>query len=57
MGEPLTSRCPTCNAPSVLTEDRTRIAHLSWCRWSPRARAPIVVLPVPAYLEDEADDE
>lgn len=53
-----TSRCPTCCAPLLVRSDTTTYRpHLSWCRWAPRVRPPIVVLPVPAYLEDDDEDE
>lgn len=31
-------RCAVCLAPLTVREDRTRFAHLSWCRWAPRAK-------------------
>lgn len=54
------SRCPTCSAPLLVRTDTTTYRpHLSWCRWAPRARPPIVVLPVPKYDDqpETADDE
>lgn len=50
-------RCTVCDAPFLVRSDSTTYRpHLSWCRWAPRVRPPIVVLPVPAYLEDDEDE-
>lgn len=34
------TRCPYCDAPAVVRHDRVTIAHLSWCRHSPRPTTP-----------------
>lgn len=47
------SRCPLCDAPLLVRKDATTWRpHLSWCRWARRPSA-IVVVPTPAYPDDE----
>ena len=48
------TRCPTCLAPLLVRPDSTTYRpHLSWCRWAPKRRPPVVVLPALSYDDDD----